>query len=206
MKMQAVNLPIISGAVEGIVDESVLRCLVRHMGATPGPIHIKNGKGNIHSHILGYNNAARLQPWVVLIDLNHDECAPGILQSWLPTPASHMCFRIAVREIEAWLLADRDSIAHFLGVNLADVPTNPEEIANPKQTMVALATNSRRREIRQDMVPRATSGRVVGPAYSSRLIEFAENAWQPQVASRSSDSLNRCLACLQRLVNMGVSN
>jgi hypothetical protein len=112
-----------------------------------------------------------------------------------------MCFRVAVREIEAWLLADRERLAAFLGVKSARLPANPEEEPDPKRIIVELAQQSRRREIREDMAPRPGSGRQIGPAYSSRLIEFVSGSggWRPEVAARSSDSLRRCLSCLRKL-------
>ncbi|MBI4564946.1 MAG: AAA family ATPase [Planctomycetes bacterium] len=42
--------------------------------------------------------------------------------------------------------------------------------------------------------------RSVGPAYSSRLIEYVERHWRPRVAANRSDSLRRAIECLQRLV------
>ena len=53
--------------------------------------------------------------------------------------------------------------------------------------------------VRQDMVPREGSGRTEGPAYTSRLIEYATDRWRPDVAVRRADSLRRAVACLQRL-------
>jgi hypothetical protein len=116
-----------------------------------------------------------------------------------------MCFRVVVREVEAWLLADRERLASFLGVPISRVPRDPESVDDPKGQMVALARRSLRRDIREDMVPRPQSRREVGPAYSSRLIEFADDVvdgWRPLVAAKSSDSLHRCIRCLSRLVSM----
>ena len=202
--MQTARLVAISGAVEGLVDEAVLHRLVAHVGATPGPVHGKNGKAHLRQRLGGYNQAARLAPWVVIVDLDYDaDCAPPFLTTWLPNPASGMCFRIVVRKMEAWLLADRERIAHFLSVAVSRVPLNPEAVHDPKRVMVELAAHSRRREIREDMVPRPASGRMVGPAYTSRLIEFVMDTaggWQPEVAARTSDSLDRCLRRLRQLV------
>lgn len=111
---------IISGAVEGMVDEAVLRRLIKEMGATAGPIYGKNGKSFLLQKVDAYNQAARFAPWVILIDLDHDEdCAPPFRRSCLPDPAPYMSFRVAVREIEAWLLADRESLAKFLSVGVS---------------------------------------------------------------------------------------
>jgi hypothetical protein len=46
----------------------------------------------------------------------------------------------------------------------------------------------------------------VGPAYSSRLIEFAldeAEGWRPEIAARRSDSLRRCIEGIERLVREG---
>jgi hypothetical protein len=113
-----------------------------------------------------------------------------------------MCFRVAVRAVEAWLMADRKHLARFLAVNIARIPQNIEAVDHPKLTMVEIVRHSRRREIREDMVPRAGSGCVVGPAYTARLIEFVMSpkiGWRPEVAAERSESLNRCLRCLHRL-------
>jgi hypothetical protein len=191
----------ISGAVEGLVDEAVLRRLIRDAGATLGAVYGKNGKANLRRNLRGYNRAARWSPWMVLVDLDRDaDCAPPLVTSWLPAPARHMRFRVAVRAVEAWLLADRERMASFLRVPQARVPREPESVEHPKRAMVDLARRSRRREIREDMVPRPGSGRAVGPAYTSRLIEFAYTDWRVDVAARNSDSLRRCRERLSELV------
>ena len=195
---------IISGAVEGMLDEAVLRRLMKKMGAMAGPIYGKNGKSFLLQKVNAYNQAARFAPWVILIDLDHDaDCAPPFLQSCLPNPAPYMSFRVAVREIEAWLLADREHLAKFLSVGVSRIPHDPENLNNPKSTMVEIARHSRRRDVRENMVPRADSGRKIGPAYTSLLIEFVrdpEHGWRPHVAAKSSDSLNRCMLRLDQLV------
>lgn len=171
---------VISAAVEGIVDEAVIHRLVKHAGAIPGIIYGKHGKQDIRLKIQGYNGAAQRTPWIVLVDLDNDaDCAPILHATWLPHPAPFMCFRVAVRQVEAWLLADREQMASFLAVRCDKIPRDPESLSNAKETLVELARKSRSREIREDMVPRTGSGRLVGPAYSSRVIEFASRHWRP---------------------------
>ncbi len=70
---------VISGAVEGDVDEAVLRRLAEQVGAAIGPVHGKKGKQFLLRRVHGYNNAARFGPWVVLVDLDQDaDCAPHL--------------------------------------------------------------------------------------------------------------------------------
>jgi hypothetical protein len=113
-----------------------------------------------------------------------------------------MRLRVAVRELEAWLLADTERIAKFLGVAVAEIPADPDSVADPKRLMVQLARSSRRRAIREDMVPNIGSGHQVGPAYTSRMIEFiqsVESGWRPNVAAGNSDSLRRCISAISNL-------
>jgi len=195
---------VISAAVEGDIDQAVVQRLIQQAGAVSGPVYGKNGKQTLRKNIKGYNNAANYSPWIVLADLNHEaDCAPTLRQQWLNNPSQFLCFRVAVREIESWLLADRENLSKFLRLSERRIPDNPEAVENPKEVMVHLARKSRLRAIREDMVPRPGSGRLIGPAYSSRLIEFVtgqRDSWRPEIASQASDSLNRCLICLRRII------
>jgi hypothetical protein len=191
----------IAAAVEGLTDEAVARRLILHVGAEAGPVYGRNGKPHLKERIAGYNNAAQHAPWFVLVDLDRDaDCAPTFRSSWVPTPARSLCFRVAVRSLEAWLIADAEALAEFLGVASSRVPRHPERLDSPKLELVNLANHSRRAAIRKDMTPRPGSGRPVGPAYSSRIIEFASKSWRPEVARMRSDSLARAIASLARLV------
>jgi len=172
----------------------------------PGQVYGKNGKASVKESIRGYNHSARHRPWIVLVDLDHDaDCAPELCAKWLPDRAPKMCFRVAVREVEAWLLADREPLAAFLSVPMNRFPANPESEHDPKQVLVSLAAGSRRKRIREDIAPRPGSGRSVGPAYTSCLIEFVStphSGWRPEVAGKRSDSLRRCVLSLQNMVAM----
>jgi hypothetical protein len=111
-----------------------------------------------------------------------------------------MCFCVAVREVEAWLLADRDQIARFLSVAVSRIPRSPDDLADPKRAVVDAARRSRARAIRDDIIPAARSGRAVGPAYTARMTEFVMTEWRPEIAAGSSDSLARCLTRVLELV------
>lgn len=192
---------VVSGAVEGDLDEAVLRRLVEEEGAILNRLYGRKGKQHLKQRLMGYNNAAHRSLWVVLMDLDRDfDCAPPLREECLPNPARYMCFRIAVRMIETWLLADSRSLAQFLSVAVSKVPSSPEILDDPKHSMVRLAGHSRRREIREGMVPRPGSGRKVGPLYTSQLTEFVRTRWNPEVAAQKSDSLRRCRERIREFV------
>lgn len=186
--------------VEGDPDEMALRRLVDHVGGRVTDVYGKKGDDFIRQQLGAYNQAAKLSPWCVLVDLDlKEECAPKLQQEWLPDPVPGMCFRIAVRAIEAWLMADPARLASYLSVSQDRIPTDVEGERHPKQRMVAIARDSRSRAIREEMVPRPGSGRSQGPVYSGRLVEFARDHWRPDVAAENCDSLARAIRCLEHL-------
>lgn len=194
----------VSGAVEGPSDEPVLRRVVEDRGAFVHRIQVPYGKHNLRRALPGYNAAARWSPWLVLVDLDQEFACPATLVAeWLPKPSPKMRLRVVVRQIEAWLLADADRFARFFAVKKSAVPTQPDLLADAKATVLSLVSASRRSAIRNDMTPRPGSGRRVGPAYSSRLIEFASdpNGWRSEVAATASPSLARCLSRLDELIS-----
>jgi hypothetical protein len=193
---------VISAAVEGILDEAVIQRLVSYCGGQLGYVHGRKGKGHVRQRIGGYHQAAQYHPWLIVVDLDRDfDCAAHLRDAWLPAgPGPSLCFRVAVRTVEAWLMGDSESLAAFLGIGRNKIAADPEALDDPKTVMVNLARGSRRREIREDMTPEPESGRVVGRAYSSRLNEYVIGYWRPEVAAQRVDSLRRALACLTRLV------
>lgn len=191
---------IFQAAVEGELDDAVLRRIALHVGAQVGTVYGKEGKPQLRGRINGYNAAAHWHPWAVLVDLDESHSCPGDLRAdWLPNEAPLMCFRVAVRQIEAWLLADSEESAAFLGVKRALIPKDPDEESNAKRRMVHLAENSRWRRIREAVAPAPGSGRSVGPLYNATLRNFVTERWRPEVAATRSDSLQRSLAALEAL-------
>jgi 5S rRNA maturation endonuclease (ribonuclease M5) len=200
----------VSAAVEGITDEAVLKRICEHAGAQTATVYGKSGKGSLLRCLAGYNNSARYRHWVILLDLDNDgECVPDVLPRWLPHPSGLMCFRVAVRELEAWILSDPERIAQFLGINQRHIPPQPESLPDPRATLLSLARRSRKSDIRDDLLPRPGSGQSVGPAYASRLIEFVQDrhfGWRPDIAEINSDSLRRCVAAIHHLVELPFPN
>jgi len=187
-------------AVEGMTDEAIVRRVLGELGYAPIRVFPSGGKVALLQKLPRYNIAAQHRPWLVLVDLDHDaECAAAARALWLPSPSDDMCLRIAVPEAESWLLADRDSLAGFLGVVVSRIPLDPESLDDPKQTLVNLARRSRRRAVREGMVPRRASGRAVGPLYTSLVIQYVFGAWRPQVAAGYADSLRRFMLRVSEL-------
>lgn len=130
--MDETRLKLISASVEGAVDAVVARRLITEAGGAPGPVYGEKGKSFLRDRLAAYNQAARLSPWLIMVDLDHDKrCAAALRTSWIPRQAPWMCFRVVVREVESWLLADRERLSAFLNVAIAEVPLQPDALVQP---------------------------------------------------------------------------
>jgi hypothetical protein len=110
-----------------------------------------------------------------------------------------MLFRLVVRELESWLIADRRNLADFLRVDIALVPIAPEGLLDPKRELINIARHSRHRRISSAIVPEPGSTAQVGKLYVSEMMQFIETRWDIQEARANAPSLDRCLACLEEL-------
>jgi hypothetical protein len=159
---------------------------------------VERGVGNIRKSVTKYVNASRALPHVVLTDLDQIRCAPLLRQQWGVTdlPKS-MLFRVAVRESEAWVLADRAGFADFAGIPVNKVPAAPEILADPKQELVNLVRRSRNKRLAAELVPAQGSAVSIGPLYNERLSQFVRETWSMEAAMANSPSLARTVSRLQ---------
>ena len=127
------------------------------------------------------------------------ECPPDVIARWLPRAQPRMLFRVVVRELESWLLADRDHFADFLGISINHLPVEPEKIEDPKQLLVNLARRSRKRELRSALVPETQSTAQVGRLYNSEMVIFVRTLWDTEIARKHAPSLDKCLKRLESL-------
>jgi hypothetical protein len=188
----------IIAAVEGYPDAQAVGRLLSYVGLADATILPKRGKSRLDASLLELNRSARGIRCLVIRDLDNDApCAAELRGRLLPNPAPNMIFRIAVREIESWLLADQDLFARFMGVPSNKMPQNPDSLPDPKAFVTGLAARSRVSRIREGIPPRLGSGVSVGPGYAGIMGEYASRVWRPQVAETSSNSLRRCIERLR---------
>ena len=190
----------VSIVVEDLASQAVLERVLATTGHRVAGIHMKSGKHRLDAGLNGYNAAAKHGHWLVLRDMNSDaECAPELVARLLPNREETLMLRLAVREVESWLLADQERVAKYLQVRRALVPRSPDEVRHPKEALVHLASLSRNRDIRRDMVPPPGLSVRIGPAYNYRIREFVSSTWDPDEAATRSDSLRRCLRALRSI-------
>jgi len=162
---------------------------------------VERGVGNIRKSVTKYVNASRALPHVVLTDLDQIRCAPLLREQWGVTDLpKNMLFRVAVRESEAWVLADRVGFAGFAGIPVNKVPAAPEILADPKQELVNLVRRSRNKRLAAELVPAQGSAVSIGPLYNERLSQFVRETWSMEAAMANSPSLARTVSRLQNFM------
>lgn len=186
-------------AVEDELSASVMQRLIQETGRDFAIYQTINarGYGKLKSGMKRFKNACRALPHVILTDLDQYACPPELLKDWkaLRLP-QNLLLRIAVREVESWLLADRKGISDFLSVASNMVPQQPENDADPKRTLINLARKSRKRHLAAELVPERGSCAPIGALYNVRLSEYVGSRWNVQHARTAAPSLDRAFTRL----------
>lgn len=184
--------------VEGRVDEAVSRRLICEAGHESGQAYGRKGWTYIKANLAAFNSSCGKHGLLTLVDFMDTglDCPATVVKEWLPHCERRHIFRVVVREIESWILADRAGLAAFLHVPLVKLPLEPEAQRDPKQVLINLARGSKAKAIRAALVPADGQSASEGPLYSSELERFIREQWDPAAARVNSASLDRCLARL----------
>ena len=155
------NRVYINIAIEDDLSDAVVRKILQQSNNSIEIRHpyAQRGFGYLKKNIRSFNHAAGITPFLVLTDLDTAQCPPSLIKEWLPCKKHpNLIFRVAVREVEAWLMADRNNFARYLGIAKERIPLDAESIEDPKRRLIELAKKSRKRYIRESIVPSSKSG------------------------------------------------
>lgn len=189
-------------ATEDELSEAVCHRLLDDVG---GDLSIayklrRNGFGYLRSRMRNFCELARQMPVFLLTDLDASECPATLVREWTRNNVvpDQLIFRVAVRQVESWLLADRSSIAKLLNVGLRQVPANPDTLLDAKQSLLKLASRAPRR-VRDRLLAEKGATARQGLGYNAVLVEFVRSQWNPARASGWSNSLHRARVRLSSL-------
>lgn len=161
----------------------------------------KRGNGYLKQKFAALLKTAQSVPVLLLTDLDRIDCPPSLVDSWrgqnvLP---EGFLFRVAVREIEAWLLADRKGFARFAGIPLDKVPLKPETLIDPKQELLNLVRKYGKRDLKDAILPEQKSSAKVGLGYNHALARFVMDGWSVEKAAANAESLARAYRRIREL-------
>jgi hypothetical protein len=162
----------------------------------------RGGNGYLRTKCQSFNRMAVRHPVLLITDLDNSECASALIESWfgiLPRNAN-LKFRVAVREIESWLLADHQGMQNLLVNGANNIAANPDELPNPKEYLLQRAKRAPR-DVKNDLIRSKGALAKQGLGYNSRLCRFVREAWDPASASQRSNSLARAIERLRKLAH-----
>lgn len=163
------------------------------------PVINTHGVTKLQAALKRYLGLTNISPVLCIADTD-GRCVVDIIRRWTPRGIpSGFLLRFAVREAESWLLADAEAFAEFLRVPQSQIPRLPDEVDNPKQIIINLASRSSKRLLRQEMVSNRDSSKP-GVGYNMHLCDFAAQHWRPLEAAKVSPSLSRTIDRLGSLV------
>lgn len=179
-------------ATEDELSEAVVfRLVMAARGSAEGvrPLR-REGYGYLRRSIGKFCEAARRTPIILLTDLDAASCPPTLIRDWFGATIRppRLIFRVAVREVETWLLADREGLGAFLHVSPQKIEPNPESLPDPKHYLLSLA-RSAPRDLKNDLLPKKGAAASQGFGYNARLRDFVETGWSVERASSRSSSL-----------------
>jgi hypothetical protein len=191
-------------ATEDELSEAVAVRLVNGAFGVGRVGNVLGRKGNSYliKKLPSLRQMANREPVLVLTDLDDTNCASNLLQAWSGGQAfpENLLLRVAVRETEAWLLADRKGMANLLGISPNKIPVDPESLADPKRVLLHLARNAKR-EVRSELVVAKGAAASQGLGYNRLLSSFVSSDWQIEDAIIRSASLSKAVARLRELAN-----
>ncbi len=179
-------------ATEDALSEAVAEQLILDTGGVlrvdvkiPG-----KGAGNLKKMLPELIGVAYSLPVLLITDLDRVACAPLLISRWKGSRKfpQDLLFRVAVREVESWLMADADAFANLLKIKSTKIPSAPDTLADPKQTLLELAKKAPR-TIREELIkaPGAVASQGIG--YNSVLGQFVRENWNAEKAALRSPSL-----------------
>jgi len=191
-------------AVEDSLSKAVAERILAHYAIDVAQTIGLRGSGYLRTKARSLNITALGFPVFMLTDLDtRKRCPVDVVESWIGAPRNPgFLFRVAVMEIEAWVLADRDAFARFITVATTRLPNDADSIDDPKQLIINLVRRCKDAGLRRDLVPASGSTATIGPAYNARLTQFVATEWDPSSAAPASASLRRTLSSLSRFVEM----
>lgn len=150
-------------AVEGPTDQPIAEALISHVGRVPRPMSVEGGSWRIDRGLRRWTMPSNVAPTLVIRDWDgrsdQSPCTAELVQRLTRTDRpAHVAVRIAVRATESWLMAGRAAAVEFF--RTSKIPSDTDDIENPKLALVNACRSSRTQAIRRPLGPPGRPDRI----------------------------------------------
>jgi len=139
---------------------------------------------------------------LVDLDVYDYPCPPALLRNWIGiTPENPLVLplqailRVAVRIVEAWIMADRKKFARYFDLTESLLPVVPDNKLHLRKILFDLLWKNGSPALRKKkligMLP--SQNAHIGPEYNSIMCDFVNRHWSPKRAAYNSPSLKRTM-------------
>lgn len=187
------------------VLDYLLPSLQRKVSFLDGYPSVVGGYGQLKARAKKWKKAAENGTWLLVVtDMDTAEVPNEIGKKWLEVNClgklpSKLIFRIAVREVESWIMADREAFAGFLHISEANIVESPDDLSDPKAEVFRLVRDKCKSGRFKTMLPK--KNQRVGIDYNLRMCEFVDKHWRVAAALEHSPSLARAVARMQKTLS-----
>lgn len=187
----------ISIATEDILTEEAITKIIASQNKFNIRLRLgKQGCGYLTSNLSKFNTLANSHYVLVVLDLDSRNNAIEYrrsIEGQIRNKNEKFKLVIPVREIESWLLADREGMSDFLSISKDKIDRDPELLLDPKEKIINLAKQSRNNDIKRGIPPKHGAAAKVGLSYNTLLSSFIRDHWNIARAIELSASLRETI-------------
>lgn len=195
----------ISIATEDILTEEILIKIISSLDNISIPHKLgKQGSGFLLNSLQKLNELSRAHHVIAIFDLDLKPDAEefkSLLENKITNKTQTFNIIISVREIESWILADREGFSEYLSISKEKICRAPDELLDPKEKIISLARLSKISDIKKGIPPKKGAAAKVGLSYNSLLSNFIRDKWDSERASKYSPSLLKALHHINNIEN-----
>ncbi len=162
----------------------------------------KKGCGYLTSNLDKFNALANSHYVLLVLDLDNKNDLQEFknnIEGQIRNKDEKLKIIVPVREVESWLLADREGLSKFLAVSKDKIDREPELLLDPKEKIINLARQSRDSNIKKGIPPKQGAAAKMGLSYNTLLSSFIREHWDISRAFELSQSLRETISFIDEI-------
>lgn len=165
----------------------------------------RQGSGYLTSKLVNFNQLAGNQIVLLVLDLDSKDSAEEykrLIEGKIQNKNDSLLILVPVREIESWILADRDGLSSFLKISRDRIQRDPESLLDPKEKIISLSRDCKNGDAKRGIPPKAGAASKVGLSYNTLLTNFVRDEWSHTRAIENAPSLVETIGIIDSIAHV----